>query len=94
LKPNQRYEVSFEYFWVGKKSLSNVLIMEYINPSNEVLWFYTRPICSYPGQFKDKVKVRAVIQTQSLTCIYNIFLNAKGDGVEFEVDNLVITPLD
>lgn len=94
LKPNQRYEVSFEYFWVGKKSLSNVLIMEYINPSNEVLWFYTRPICSYPGQFKDKVKVRAVIQTQPLPCMYNIFLNAKGDGVEFEVDNLVITPLD
>ena len=68
--------------------------MEYINPNKEVLWFYTRPICSFPSQQKNKVKVRAVIQTQPQPCMYNVFLNAKGDGVKFEVDDLVIRPLD
>jgi hypothetical protein len=94
LKPNHRYEIAFEYYWVGKKSLNNVLIMEHINVKNEVLWFYTRPICSFPSQLKNKVKVKAVIQTQPIPCMYNIFLNAKGDGVEFEVDNLTIRLLD
>ena len=27
LKPNQRYDLEFEYFWVGEKSLNNVLII-------------------------------------------------------------------
>ncbi len=93
LKPNQRYEVEFEYFWAGEKSLNNVLIMEHINSKNEVLWFYSRPICSFPIQLKNKVLVKAIIQTQATHCKYNIFLNARADEVEFEVDNLFVRPL-
>ncbi len=94
LKPNQWYEASFDYFWVGKKNLDNVFRIEFVN-NEQINWFYERTISSYTDQQKDKVRVRAVFKTQSDTCAYNFFLfGGEKKNTFYQIDNLLIRPLD
>lgn len=94
LKSNHCYEVSFDYFWKGKKSMDNVFRIEYVK-DEQVNWFYERTICSYTDQQKDRVRVRAIFKTQADSCAYNLFLfGGEKKNHEYEIDNVLIRPIE
>jgi hypothetical protein len=94
LKPDKWYEVSFDYYWIGKKNLDNVFRIEFVK-NKQINWFYERTISSYTDQQKDKVRVRAVFKTQSDPCAYNFFLfGGEKKNSSYHIDHLLIRPLD
>lgn len=94
LKSNKWYEVSFDYYWIGKKNLDNVFRIEFVK-NKQINWFYERTISSYTDQQKDKVRVRAVFKTQSDPCAYNFFLfGGEKKNSSYHIDHLLIRPLD
>jgi hypothetical protein len=94
LKTNHLYEVSFDYFWKGKKNMDNVFRIEYVK-DEQVTWFYERTICSYTDQQPNKVRVRAIFKTQPDDCAYNFFLfGGEKKKTVYEIDNLLIRPLE
>lgn len=94
LRTNRFYEVSFDYFWKGKKNMDNVFRIEYVK-DKQVTWFYERTICSYTDQEPNKVRVRAIFKTQLADCAYNFFLfGGEKKKRAYEIDNLLIRPLD
>ena len=94
LKPNHYYEVSFDYFWKGKKNMDNVLRIEFVK-DKQVIWFYGRTICSYTDQQKDRVRVRAVFKTLPESYAYNFFLFGGDKKLQdYEIDNVLIRPIE
>lgn len=88
------YEISFDYYWIGKKNLDNVFRMEYVD-KGKVNWFYERTISSFTDQQHNHVRVRAVFKTQKFDANYNFFLfGGEKKRQEYFIDNLLIRPME
>jgi hypothetical protein len=89
LKPNEWYEISFDYFPDWSKPIANVCYLEFVHPkTKEVSWFYQRSIGAFPGISTNSIHVNICFQTQTFPCDYHCFLIGNSTNVYFEIDHL------
>ena len=94
LKPNEWYEISFDYCPDWSKPIANVCYLEFVDPkTKEVNWFYQRSIGSFPGIYKDHIHANIRFQAQSFPCEYHCFLIGNSTNIYFEIDHLKLKKL-